>query len=111
MANEHPVSSDIGDFAQVFEDSVRAGLNNVLGQSGASAVLIHLQMVNDLLDPSEFHKSLLKLFGPQGTLSLERAVLKELITRLRRPVPLPKSLDGFDFSTLIRVIKEGDKPQ
>lgn len=66
-----------------FRNAVHGGLDRVLGQSGTEAVLNHMRMTNDLPDLTEFHIKLLALFGAQGTVSLERAIVKDLAIRLR----------------------------
>ena len=71
------------DFATSFNYAVHGGLDKVLGQSGTAAVLFHMKMAHGLPEPGEFHKKLLALFGAQGTLSLERAIVRDLATRLK----------------------------
>jgi len=84
-------------------------LDKVLGQSGTEAVLNHMKMTNDLPDPAEFHRKLLALFGAQGTLSLERAIVKDLAIRLRWSLALLKTEDSFDFSAILRSLEQGAK--
>jgi hypothetical protein len=68
-----------------------------------------MKMTNDLPDPAEFHRKLLTLFGAQGTLSLERAIVKDLATRLSWSLSLLKMEDSFDFSATMRAIENGAK--
>jgi hypothetical protein len=98
---------DMGDFASAFTSAVHGGLDKVLGKSGTEAVLIHLKMNNNLPDPAEFHKKLLALFGAQGTLSLERAIVKDLAIRLSWSFALLNIESGFDFSETLRAIEKG----
>ena len=49
-----------------------------------------MKMTDNLPDPAEFHKKLLALFGEQGTLSLERAIVKDLAIRLRWSLDRPE---------------------
>jgi len=94
------------DFATTFANSVREGLDKVLGQSGAAAVLSHMKMTSSFPDPAEFHKKLLALFGPQATLSLERAIVKDLVRKLKWALEL-LSIDGpFDFSATMHKIQK-----
>jgi hypothetical protein len=95
------------DFATAFNNAVHAGMDKVLGQSGTAAVLFHMKMTNSLPDPAEFHKKLLILFGAQGTLSLERAIVKDLIIRLKWALDLLSMQGTFDFDATMRKIMEG----
>ncbi|MGA2665076.1 MAG: hypothetical protein ABSF83_09045 [Nitrososphaerales archaeon] len=104
-----PTGSRGEDFADTFRTSVHGGLDKVLGQSGADAVLMHLKMTDNLPDPAEFHKKLLALFGAQGTLSLERAIVKDLAMRLRWSLAVLKIEDSFDFSATMRALERGVK--
>jgi hypothetical protein len=57
-------------------------------------------------DPAEFHEKLLVLFGQQATLSLERAILKDIVKRLKWALEL-LSVDGpFDFSATMHKIQK-----
>ena len=84
-------------------------MDKVLGQSGADAVLMHMKMTDNLPDPAEFHRKLLALFGAQGTLSLERAIVKDLAIRLRWSMAVIGKEDSFDFSATMRAIEKGVK--
>ncbi|MDA4128991.1 MAG: hypothetical protein OK422_06020 [Thaumarchaeota archaeon] len=103
------VTSRAEDFATTFANAVHGGLDKVLGQSGAAAVLSHMKMANNLPDPAEFHKKLLALFGLQATVSLERAIVKDLVTRLRWALDLLNLEGDFDFSATMRRIERGVK--
>ena len=109
MAKSSPTTSGTEDFAVTFATAVHGGLDKVLGQSGADAVLVRMKMTNDLPNPAEFHKKLLALFGAQGTLSLERAIVKDLAIRLRWSLTLLKLEDSFDFGATMRAIEKGVK--
>jgi hypothetical protein len=101
--------SETDDFAAAFTNAVHGGLDKVLGQSGTAAVLSHLQMSNNLPDPAEFHKKLLALFGAKATLSLERAIVKDLIRRLKWALDLLSIEDTFDFNAIVRSIQTKGK--
>ena len=88
---------------------MHAGLDKVLGQSGTAAVLSHMQMTGDLPDTAEFHKKLLALFGAQGTLSLERAIVKDLATRLKWSLEVLKIEGAFDFNATMRAVESGSR--
>ena len=68
-----------------------------------------MKMTNNLPDPAEFHKRLLALFGAQGTLSLERAIVRDLATRLSWSLALLKMEDSFDFNETMRALDKGVK--
>ncbi|MGA2199360.1 MAG: hypothetical protein ABSG45_05425 [Nitrososphaerales archaeon] len=104
-----PTDSGTEDFAATFASAVHGGLDKVLGQSGADAVLLHMRMTNRLPDPAEFHKKLLALFGEQGTRSLERAIVKDLAIRLRWSLALLNMEDSFDFSAIMRALEKGTR--
>jgi hypothetical protein len=95
------------DFATSFNFAVHGGLDKVLGQSGTTAVLFHMKMANGLPEPGEFHKKLLSLFGPQGTLSLERAIVRDLATRLKWSLDLLDIGGTFDFDATMRAVGNG----
>jgi hypothetical protein len=93
-------------FATAFNSAVHGGMDKVLGQSGTEAVLSHMRMTNSLPDPAEFHKKLLVLFGVQGTLSLERAIVKDLLIRLHWALDLLNMQGSFDFdATMTKIVK------
>jgi len=97
------------DFAIVFTSAVHGGLDRVLGQSGTSAVLVHLKMTNDLPDAAEFHEKLLVLFGARATLSLERAIVRDLAARLKWSLNASNYEGAFDFKATIGAAREGAK--
>jgi hypothetical protein len=94
-------------FATAFNDSVHAGLDKILGHSGTEAVLVHMKMSDGLPDPVEFHIKLLALFGPAGTLSLEKAIVKHLTTGRSLEV---FEIDGvLDFSATVNSSRQAVK--
>jgi hypothetical protein len=97
------------DFATSFDFAVHGGLDKVLGQSGTTAVLFHMKMARGLPEPGEFHKRLLALFGDQGTVSLERAIVKDLATRLKWSLDLLNIEGAFDFDETMRAVQRGAK--
>lgn len=65
-----------------------------------------MKMTDDFPDPAEFHKKLLALFGENATLSLERAIVKELVRRLKWALELLSIEGPFDFSaTMLKIQK------
>jgi hypothetical protein len=97
------------DFETTFVIAVHGGLDKVLGKSGTDAVLVRMKMTNNLPDAAEFHTKLLALFGAQGTLSLERAIVKDLAMRLGSSFVVLRTDDSFDFSATMRAIENGAK--
>jgi hypothetical protein len=97
------------DFATSFNYSVHGGLDKVLGQSGTAAVLSHMKMSRGLPEPGEFHKKLLALFGKQGTISLERAIVRDLAIRLKWSLDLLDIEGAFDFDETMRAVEKGAK--
>ena len=95
------------DFATSFNYAVHGGLDKVLGQSGTAAVLVHMKMAQGLPEPGEFHKKLLALFGAQGTLSLERAIVRDLATRLKWSLDLLNIQGTFDFDATMHAVEKG----
>ncbi len=109
MANSSSGSSREEDFAVTFENAVHGGLDKILGKSGTDAVLARMKMTNDLPDPAEFHGKLLALFGAQATLSLERAIVKDLAIRLKWSLALLGIESSFNFSETMRAMEKGAK--
>jgi len=107
--NSSPATSETEDFPTTFANAVRGGLDKVLGESGAAAVLTNMKMTTRLPDPVEFHRKLLALFGEQATLSLERAIVKDLVRRLKWALELLNVEGTFDFSAIMLKIQKGVK--
>jgi hypothetical protein len=68
-----------------------------------------MKMTSNLPDPAEFHTRLLALFGEQATLSLERAIVKDLVKRLKWALELLSIEGTFDFSETMLKIRKGVK--
>jgi len=94
------------DFATTFTNAVHGGLDKVLGRSGTEAVLVHIKMTDNLPDSAVFHKKLLALFGVQGTLSLERAIVKDLAIRLKWSLDVLEIEGTFDFNATMLTIEK-----
>ena len=97
------------DFVTMFTISVHGGLDKVLGRSGTEAVLVHMKMTDNLPDSAVFHKKLLALFGVQGTLSLERAVVKDLAIRLKCSLEVLEIEGNFDFQGTMLSMEKNSK--
>jgi hypothetical protein len=95
------------EFGPSFADAVHGGLDKILGASGTASVLFHMKMIDDLPDPAEFHEKLRSIFGETGTLSLERAIVKDLAMRMRWSLDLMKIEGTFDFRATMAAIEKG----
>jgi hypothetical protein len=104
-----PPSLGREEFVAAYVGAVHGGLDKVLGVSGTSAVLFHMKMTGSLPNPGEFDKRLLSLFGVQGALSLERAILKDLATRLSWSLDLLTIEGPFDFDGTMKTLEKGGK--
>ena len=99
-----PSGKDV--FAVAFKSSVHGGLDRVLGPTSTDAILQFAKLTDDLPEHREFHKSLVKLFGEDGAVSLERAIVKDLAERMRWSLDL-LSIDGtFDFEATMRAAEK-----
>ena len=79
----------------------------VLGQSSADAILHFTDMTEDIPEPGELHTSLLELFGQEGALSLERTIVKDLVTRLKGSLDFLNTEDAFDFDAAMGAAEKG----
>jgi hypothetical protein len=99
----------IEDFAVTFSSAVHDGLDKVLGRGATEAILDHVKETTYLPDPAEFHKALVELFGLSGTLSLERAIVQDLTTRLKWSRNLSDVGSSKDFNATIRALEKGTR--
>ena len=77
-----PANSGSEDFAATFRLGARRTGQGPRSERDGGGPDSH-EDDRDLPEPGEFHKKLLALFGAQGTLSLERAIVKDLAIRLK----------------------------
>jgi hypothetical protein len=61
-------------FHNLLEQSVRGGLQNLIGESASKAMLINFKLLDH---QDQLHNILYPFFG-QGTLTIEKAIIKEL---------------------------------
>jgi hypothetical protein len=94
-------------FASSFLDAVHGGLGKVLGVSGTTSVLSHMKMLEDLPDAAKLHSNLVTIFGKQGTVSLERAIVKDLATRMKWSHDSMKTEGAFDFKATVASMESG----
>ena len=85
------------EFAQTFHDCIFDVLSQVLGEVGLKAVLLNMEFGNYIDDLGEFHRGLHSILD-SGALVLERAVVKELFSRLG--LPYEEGCD-FDFAECV----------
>ena len=71
------------DFSSIFQESVREGLRNTLGETVMMTIVPLLKQTLQTYaeKPTEFHRELQFYFG-FGALTLERMIVKELFQRL-----------------------------
>ena len=75
-------SSGKNSFTKIYDESIRVGLTSIIGSSGAQAIYTNLNLQLCLDNPDDFHKSLFSLFKEYGTGLLEKAILKQLSSKI-----------------------------
>jgi len=92
------------DFSSIFQDSVKEGLRNTLGETVMLTILPLLkQSLQTYAEkPSEFHRELQFYFG-FGALTLERMIVKELFQKLSLHYT---SSSELDFETSIGLARK-----
>ena len=92
------------DFSNIFQDSVKEGLRNTLGETVMLTILPLLkQSLQTYAEkPSEFHRELQFYFG-FGALTLERMIVKELFQKLSLHYT---SSSELDFETSIGLARK-----
>ena len=92
------------DFFSMFQESVKDGLRNTLGETVMlTLVPLFKQSLQTYADkPSEFHRELQLYFG-FGALTLERMIVKELFQKLNLHYT---SSNELDFETSIGLARK-----
>ena len=92
------------DFSSMFQESVKDGLRNTLGETVMLTVVPLLKQTLQIYaeKPGEFHRELQFYFG-FGALTLERMILKELFRKLNLHYP---SNNELDFETSIDLARK-----
>ena len=87
------------DFSSIFQESVKDGLRNTLGETVMMTIVPLLKQTLQTYaeKPSEFHRELQFYFG-FGALTLERMIVKELFQKLNLHYT---SSNELDFETSI----------
>ena len=83
-------------FNELFRQAIRSGLGDTLGQEALSAFLYHSHLDLNKAEPNDLHKSLLTIFGNDGTEILENIVAR----RLYEKVGLKRGRDE-SFETMV----------
>jgi len=71
-------------FSETLNECIIEGLRSVLGEGGVKAVLFSIEYGQHIDDPEEFHRYLFLIFG-EGTLALEKVIVRKLFQRLNMP--------------------------
>ncbi len=92
------------DFSSIFQESVKEGLRNTLGETVMLTVvpLLKQSLQTYAEKPSEFHRELQFYFG-FGALTLERMIVKELFQKLNLHYT---SSSELDFETSIGLARK-----
>jgi len=92
------------DFSGIFQESVKEGLRNTLGETVMLTVvpLLKQSLQTYAEKPSEFHRELQFYFG-FGALTLERMIVKELFQKLNLHYT---SSSELDFETSIGLARK-----
>jgi len=92
------------DFSSIFQESVREGLRNTLGETVMQTLVPLLKQTLQTYaeKPSEFHRELQFYFG-FGALTLERMIVKELFQKLNLHY---SSSNELDFETSIDLARK-----
>jgi hypothetical protein len=92
------------DFSSIFQESVKDGLRNTLGETVMLTVVPLLKQTLQTYaeKPSEFHRELQFYFG-FGALTLERMIVKELFQKLNLHYT---SSNELDFETSIGLARK-----
>ncbi len=75
------VGPSLGSFRSINQRAIKEGLSNVLGSSGAVAVIINFHLDAYEEDPRAFHKALSSVFKLQAEI-LEKSIVKELYSQM-----------------------------
>jgi hypothetical protein len=92
------------DFSSIFQESVKDGLRNTLGETVMLTVVPLLKQTLQTYaeKPSEFHRELQFYFG-FGALTLERMIVKELFQKMNLHYT---SSNELDFETSIGLARK-----
>jgi hypothetical protein len=89
-------------FSEKLHECILDGLEYILGEIAMKAVIFYIELGDCIEDPSEFHKNLYAIFG-EGTLILEKTIVKELFRRLNLSC---EERSDFDFARCVNEAEE-----
>ena len=89
-------------FYETLHDCIIDGIRHVISESGLKAVLFRIDLGYYVDDPAELHRNLYSIFK-EGSIVLEKAILKEFCSRLK--VPYVGEGD-FDFGEHVKRARE-----
>jgi len=73
--------NEVRDFSSILRESTEYALRSIIGDGGAKVAFFHLKLGECMDDPAEVDKRFTSMFK-MGTLVLEKAIVKELQTRI-----------------------------
>jgi hypothetical protein len=89
-------------FYETLHDCIIDGIRYVISESGLKAILFRIDLGQYIDDPAEFHRNLYSIFK-EGSIVLEKAIIKELHSRLKVPY-IDKG--NFDFGEHVKQARE-----
>ena len=89
-------------FYETLHDCIMDGIRHVISESGLKAVLFRIDLDCYIDDPAEFHRNLYSIFN-EGSVVLEKAILKEFCSRLKVPYV---DKGNFDFGEHVKRARE-----
>ena len=85
-------------FQGILSDSIFTSLRDVLGDDGLQVISYHFRLNEYARHPSKFHRHLALVFGKDGSIILERTIVKELFNRIGVPY---EERGIFDFESSV----------
>jgi hypothetical protein len=92
-----------GSFKLIKQNAVKQGLSNILGVSGAVAVIVNFNLDAYDDNPVAFHKSLYSGFKSPATEILEKSIIKELYGQMGERFEFTSA---FDFAATLNSAKD-----
>lgn len=94
-------TADTG-FEQMFEETIRSSIRDLLGESSMRAILYHLSLEKVARDPQVFDQKLRELLKAPAAI-IEEVIIKDLFKRLDI---LYAPMGTFDFQKYTKAAKE-----
>ena len=89
-------------FYETLHDCIIDGIRHVISESGLKAVLFRIDLGHYVDDPAELHRNLYSIFN-EGSIVLEKAIIKEFFSRLNVPYT---DKGNFDFGEYVKQARE-----